>query len=156
MCQRIEEEGWSLVAAAEAAGISEPRARAWLRRWRAGDRELADRKSGPAGRHPRRTDPEREAVIAELRSELWMDAVAIADPCSRLQLPDSGGVSGFVQDRALRLLDRLACENGSSREALTLALASSGEARAYEQRYGVNPRSTGGILEQGQRLLGLS
>jgi transposase InsO family protein len=79
MCRRIEEQGWSLRAAAEAAGVSEPRARAWLRRWRAGDHELADRRSGPAGRHPRRTDPEREAVIAELRGEVRMSAVAIAD-----------------------------------------------------------------------------
>ena len=79
MCQRVEEQGWSLGAAAEAAGLSEPRARVWLRRWRAGDRELADRRSGPVGRHPRRTDPEREAVIAELRGQVRMSAVAIAD-----------------------------------------------------------------------------
>jgi transposase InsO family protein len=79
MCRRVEEEGWSVRAAAEAAGVSEPRARAWLRRWRGGDRELADRRSGPAGRHPRRTDPQREAVIAELRGEVRMSAVAIAD-----------------------------------------------------------------------------
>src|SRR4051794_31928604 len=79
MCRRIEEQGWSLRAAAEAAGLSEPRARAWLRRWRAGDHELADRPSGPAGRHPRRTDPGREAVIAEVRGEVRMSAVAIAD-----------------------------------------------------------------------------
>src|SRR4051794_23311937 len=79
MCRRIEEQGWSLRAAAEAAGLSEPRARAWLRRWRAGDHELADRPSGPAGRHPRRTDPGSEAVIAELRGEVGMSAVAIAD-----------------------------------------------------------------------------
>jgi transposase InsO family protein len=79
MCQRIEVEGWSLGAAAEAAGLSEPRARAWVRRWRAGDRELADRKSGPARRHPRRTAPDREAVIAELRGQIRMSAVAIAE-----------------------------------------------------------------------------
>ena len=79
MCRRIEEQRWSVRAAAEAAGLSEPRARAWLRRWRAGDRELADRRSGPVGRHPRRTDPEREAVIAALRSEVRMSAVAIAE-----------------------------------------------------------------------------
>jgi transposase InsO family protein len=79
MCRRVEEHGWSVRAAAEAAGLSEPRARAWLRRWRAGDHDLADRRSGPAGRHPRRTDPQREAVIAELRGEVRMSAVAIAD-----------------------------------------------------------------------------
>ena len=78
LCQRIVEEGWSLRAAAAAAGLSEPRARAWLRRWRAGDRELSDRRSGPARRHPRRTAAEREAVIAELRGQVRMSAVAIA------------------------------------------------------------------------------
>src|SRR3954464_11548348 len=79
MCGRVDEQGWSLGAAAEAAGLSEPRARAWLRRWRAGGRELADRRAGPAGRPPRRTDPERGAVIAELRGEVRMSAVAIAE-----------------------------------------------------------------------------
>jgi transposase InsO family protein len=79
MCRRVEERGWSLRAAAEAAGLSEPRARAWLRRWRAGDHELADRRSGPVGRHPRRTDRDREAVIAELRGQVGMSAVAIAE-----------------------------------------------------------------------------
>lgn len=79
LCQRVCEEGWSLRAAAEAAGLSEPRARAWVRRWRQGDRGLADRKSGPARRPPRRTDPGREAVIAELRGEVRMSAVAIAE-----------------------------------------------------------------------------
>jgi len=78
LCQRIVEEGWSLRAAAAAAGLSEPRARAWLRRWRAGDRELSDLRSGPARRHPRRTAAEREAVIAELRGQVRMSAVAIA------------------------------------------------------------------------------
>jgi transposase InsO family protein len=79
MCERVEDQGWSLRVAAEAAGLSEPRARAWLRRWRAGDDELADRKSGPARRHPRRTEAEREAVIAELRGEVRMNAVQIAE-----------------------------------------------------------------------------
>jgi hypothetical protein len=41
----VEEEDWSLAAADEAAGVSERRAGEWLRRWRAGDRELDDRSS---------------------------------------------------------------------------------------------------------------
>jgi len=65
--------------AAEAAGLSEPRARAWVRRFRAGDRELIDRRSGPCRRSPRRTCAEREAAIAELRGEVRMSAVAIAE-----------------------------------------------------------------------------
>jgi hypothetical protein len=42
LCRWIEAEGWSLRAAAEAAGLGEPRARVWLRWLRAGDRELRD------------------------------------------------------------------------------------------------------------------
>jgi transposase InsO family protein len=79
LCARVQEQGWSLRAAAEAAGISEPRAREWLRRWRAGDRELADRRSGPRGRGPGRVDAQREQVIAELRAEVRMNAVQIAE-----------------------------------------------------------------------------
>src|SRR3954447_13080687 len=104
MCRRVEERGLVAAggrrggpaprgrAAAEAAGRSEARAGAWLRRWRAGDRELVDRRSGPAGRHPRRTDPQREAVIAELRGEVRMSAVAIADA---LAMPE-GTVRGVI------------------------------------------------------------
>ena len=52
MCRRVVEHGWS---------------------------RSPDGRSGPVGRHPRRTDPEREAVIAELRGQVRMSAVAIAD-----------------------------------------------------------------------------
>jgi transposase InsO family protein len=75
----VQEQGWSLRAAAEAAGISEPRAREWLARWRSGDRELADRRSGPRGRGPGRVDVQRERVIGELRGEVRMNAVQIAE-----------------------------------------------------------------------------
>jgi transposase len=34
LVKRVEEEGWSLMVAAEAAGISERSARKWLGRWR--------------------------------------------------------------------------------------------------------------------------
>ena len=45
---RIEEEGWSLKAAAEAAGISERSASKWLGRWRTeGAAGLLDRSSAP-------------------------------------------------------------------------------------------------------------
>jgi hypothetical protein len=57
-----------------------------------------------------------------------------------------------VQDRALEQLDAAACRFHSSREELALALADEDEARAYEAKYGVDPRSTGGILD----LLGIS
>lgn len=70
--------------------------------------------------------------------------VEIADPCEDRDLPDTGGLFGLAQDAALVALDRAACDAGSSREELVLALVSSEEADAYEERYGLDPRS---ILE---------
>lgn len=81
--------------------------------------------------------------------------IAIADPCKPRESPRSGGLDGFLQDQALKALDTVACKNGSSREELVLAVASDGEAREYEQRHGVNPRSAGGLFDQARRLLGL-
>lgn len=79
MARRVLEEDWTLTQAAEAAGVSVRRAREWVRRYAAGDCELADRRSGPKGRPPGRVCPEREAVIAELRGEVRMNAVQIAE-----------------------------------------------------------------------------
>ena len=51
LVRRIEEEGWALIPAAEAAGISERSARKWLARWRAeGEAGLLDRNSAPRRR----------------------------------------------------------------------------------------------------------
>jgi hypothetical protein len=72
--------------------------------------------------------------------------VAIADPCEPRRLPESGGVGGFLQDRALQALDAAACRLHSSREELVLALASDRAARRFAQRHGVDPRSVGSLL----------
>ena len=67
LVRRVEQEGWSLVAAAEAAGISERSAAKWLARWRGeGDAGLWDRSSAPR-RIPHKTPPDRVAAIAALR-----------------------------------------------------------------------------------------
>jgi hypothetical protein len=87
------------------------------------------------------------AAYGLTRSVASPEPVVIADPCSGRDLPDGGGLTGFLQDQALEQLDRLACENGSSREELVLAIADGSEALAYERRYGVNPRSLEGILD---------
>jgi transposase InsO family protein len=76
MCQRIDEEGWTVSDAADAAGLSERRAYVWLARWRAGDRELADRSSTPK-RIANRTPARVEATIEQLR-RLPMTSTAIA------------------------------------------------------------------------------
>jgi transposase InsO family protein len=78
---RVREEGWSLMAAAEAAGISERTAYRWLRRFREeGDRGLRDRSSAPR-RIPHRTPAERVAAIGTLR-RLRMTAAEIAESLS--------------------------------------------------------------------------
>lgn len=79
LAERVLEQGWTLTEAAEAAGVSVRRASEWVRRARAGDHALQDRKSGPRGRGPGRVDEQREAVIGELRAQVRMNAVQIAE-----------------------------------------------------------------------------
>jgi MFS family permease len=74
------------------------------------------------------------------------EPVALLDPCEERPLPESGGITGFLQDRALQNLDATACRNGSSREELVLAIADEDEARRYEEKYGRNPRNLGDII----------
>ena len=78
LVRRIEEENWSLMVAAEAAGISERSARKWLGRWRAeGEAGLLDRSSAPK-RSPNRTSEAVIAAITALR-RLRMTAAEIAE-----------------------------------------------------------------------------
>jgi transposase InsO family protein len=78
LVKRIEEENWSLMPAAEAAGISERSARKWLARWRAeGEAGLLDRSSAPQ-RIPHRTPPSTVEAIGALR-RLRMTAAEIAE-----------------------------------------------------------------------------
>jgi len=73
--------------------------------------------------------------------------VVLADPCKPRRLPGTGGISGFVQDRALQALDATACRFHSTREELVLALASDRAAKRFEARHGVDPRSITSILQ---------
>ncbi|MGB2712456.1 MAG: hypothetical protein WBC33_13190, partial [Conexibacter sp.] len=72
--------------------------------------------------------------------------VVLADPCQERELPHTGGVSGYLQDRALQALDAGACRLHSTREELVLALANAQAAKRFEQRHGVDPRSVGSLL----------
>jgi MFS family permease len=71
----------------------------------------------------------------------------IRDPCQDRELPDTGGLGGLVQDVSLEALDRAACDWGSTREELAIALADEDSARAYEEKYGENPRDARGLLD---------
>jgi transposase InsO family protein len=104
LARRVVEQGWTLVAAAEAAGVSVRCARKWVGRYRGGDRVLLDRSSAPR-RVANRTAPERVAVIAKLR-RLRMTAAEIAET---LQMPLST-VSGILTRIGMGRLGRLGLE----------------------------------------------
>lgn len=74
------------------------------------------------------------------------DAVVIADPCEKRDLPSTGGLGGVVQDVALRGLDRAACNFGSSREELALGIVNEKQAARFEATYGTDPRSVSALL----------
>ena len=78
LAERVLEQGWTLRAAAEAAGVSVRCARKWAGRYRAaGEAGLVDRSSAPR-RVANRTTPEQVAVIIGLR-QLRMTAAEIAE-----------------------------------------------------------------------------
>jgi hypothetical protein len=87
------------------------------------------------------------AAFALLHHELAPASVPILDPCTaQRKLPQTGGLSGFLQDQALRLLDRTACRYHASREELVLALTNDDDAKRFKDRHGVDPRKIGGLL----------
>ncbi|HEX8857407.1 MAG TPA: MFS transporter [Thermoleophilaceae bacterium] len=88
------------------------------------------------------------AAYAAADAAFGPEPVAILDPCTAKRKPPStGGITGFVQDRALQLLDKAACRLGSSREELVLALSNETDAKRFENEHGVDPRSILGLLE---------
>jgi len=99
---RVERDGWTLRAAAEAAGVSVRTVSKWLRRYRdEGEQGLLDRCSAP-GSVPLRTGESRVAVIASLR-RLRMTGAEIAET---LAMPAST-VSGILTRIGLGKLWRL-------------------------------------------------
>jgi transposase InsO family protein len=104
LARRVVEHGWTLRAAAEAAGVSVACARKWVGRYRDGDRDLFDHSSAPR-RLANRTCPERLAVIVRLR-RLRMTAAEIAET---LAMPLST-VSGILTRIGMGRLGRLGLE----------------------------------------------
>jgi transposase InsO family protein len=100
--ERVEREGWTLAAAAEAAGVSVRTVSKWRRRYRdEGAQGLLDRCSAPS-LVPLRTSEERVALIAALR-RLRMTGGEIAEA---LAMPAST-VSGILTRIGLGKLSRL-------------------------------------------------
>jgi MFS family permease len=86
-------------------------------------------------------------AFALLHQELAPRTVPILDPCTaKRKLPQTGGLGGFLQDQALRLLDSTACKYGASREELVLGLTSEADAKRFKEKHGVDPRKVGGLL----------
>jgi transposase len=105
LVERVEDAGWSLSAAAEAAGISDRTARKWRARYRAEGRDgLMDRCSAPAV-VANRTPGHRIEVIAALR-RLRMTGAEIAG-CLDMALST---VSGILTRIGLGKLGRLGLE----------------------------------------------
>jgi transposase InsO family protein len=102
LVQRVLVEGWTLTAAAEAAGVSVRCARKWVGRYRLeGERGLLDRSSAPRS-VANRTPPDRVAVIVLLR-QLRMTGAEIA---ATLRMPLST-VSAVLKREGVGRLGRL-------------------------------------------------
>jgi transposase InsO family protein len=105
LIDRVERAGWSLVAAAEAAAISDRTARKWIARHRAeGPQGLLDRSSAPAV-VANRTEERRVEVIAALR-RLRMTGAEIAETLDMAL----STVSGILTRIGLGKLGRLGLE----------------------------------------------
>jgi transposase InsO family protein len=105
LVDRVENAGWSLSAAAEAAGISDRTARKWIARYRTeGPGGLLDRSSAPVV-VANRTEERRVEVIAALR-RLRMTGAEIAE-CLGMALST---VSGILTRIGLGKLGRLGLE----------------------------------------------
>jgi transposase InsO family protein len=102
---QVVEQGWTLTAAAEAAGVSVRCARKWVGRWRAaGEAGLVDRSSAPR-RVANKTPSERMVLIARLRL-LRMTAAEIAET---LAMPHST-VSAVLTRLGMGRLGRIGLE----------------------------------------------
>jgi transposase InsO family protein len=105
LVDRVENAGWSLTEAAEAAGVSDRTARKWLARYRhEGPAGLLDRSPAPAV-VANRTDERRIEVIASLR-RLRMTGAEIAE-CLGMAVST---VSGILTRIGLGKLGRIGLE----------------------------------------------
>jgi len=105
LARRVVDQGWTLAAAAEAAGVSVRCARKWVGRYRAeGEAGLLDRSSAPR-RVANRTPAERVEAIVALR-RLRFTAAEIAETLGMAL----SSVSGILSARGMGRLGRLGLE----------------------------------------------
>jgi transposase InsO family protein len=138
LIDRVQNAGWSLSAAAEAAGISDRTARKWTARHRAEGRDgLLDRSSAPVI-VANRTDERRVEVIAALR-RLRMTAAEIAETLGMAL----STVSGILTRTGLGKLGRIGLEPAQRYE----------RARPGELIH-IDVKKLGRIARPGHRVLG--
>ena len=104
LAERVVVDGWTLRAAAEAAGVSVRCAGKWAGRYRSGDLELCDRSSAPR-RVANRTPADRVAAIVKLR-RVRMTAAEISET---LSMPLST-VSAVLKRQGMGKLGRIGLE----------------------------------------------
>src|SRR6266536_4925812 len=105
LCELVVEEGWTVVAAAAAVGVSVRCARKWVGRYRLeGVAGLCDRSSAPR-RVANRTAPDRIEAIAKLR-RLRFTAAEIAETLAMAL----STVSGILTRIGMGKLGRLGLE----------------------------------------------
>src|SRR5581483_5833291 len=105
LCELVVDEGWTVVAAAAAAGVSVRCARKWVGRYRLeGSAGLCDRSSAPR-RVANRTAPERVEAIVKLR-RLRFTAAEIAETLGMAL----STVSGILTRTGMGKLGRLGRE----------------------------------------------
>jgi transposase InsO family protein len=139
IARRVLDEGWTLAAAAEAAGVSVPTARKWVRRFReAGEAGLGDPSSAPR-RVANRTPEERVEAVLSLR-RIRMTAAEIAE---LIGMPEST-VSLICKRAGLGRLPRLGAEEPANRYE---------RARAGELVH-VDVKKLGRISRPGHRITG--
>ena len=135
--KRIEEEGWSLAAAAEAAGVSERTAAKWLARWRAeGEAGLLDRSSAPK--------PPPDAAARRSRGGDRGAAAAADDRRRDRRVPGHGALDGLAVAAADRPRQALAPRAARAAQPLRAkAPGRAGPRRRQEARADPQRRVTG-------------
>jgi hypothetical protein len=73
----------------------------------------------------------------------------VADPCVTRQRPVAPGVDGLAERIVVSTLDGIACEVGSSREELVLALPDAPSRRAYARAHNLDEAQFEGITRKG-------
>ena len=74
---------------------------------------------------------------------------SVRNPCAERSWRDPGSFQAVVQQIALSALDGAACHFGVSREALTIALATSGSRERFAREHHVDDKELGNAVRRG-------